>query len=99
MTNKKITRATVKSFINKNSSNLFLNVKSSFDGMTDGCERHNGGFQEAKKTTEHQDNTLGVAGAWFVGDSRDYFTSFSNEIFEGVEVSNSCGHFILAVKK
>ncbi len=98
---KKITLTTVKSFIKKNRKDLFINVKSSFDGMTDGCEPRKDGFIFA--STEKQDtcreNTLGVAGAWFVFQSRDYFKPYSDDKFEGIEVSNACGHFILAVKK
>ena len=34
----KITKATVKSFIKKNIDDMYINVRSSFDGMTDGLE-------------------------------------------------------------
>lgn len=95
----KITKATVKSFIKKNKATLFINVKSSFDGMVDGCTSHNDGFVPAKETTEHMEHTLGVVGAWFVGQSRDYFTAFEDETRTGVTVSNSCGLFVLAINK
>lgn len=96
---KKITLATVKSFVKKNSETLFINLKRDFDGMIDGERHHDGGFEPAKKTEEHKDMTLGICKAWFVGDSRDYFKAYEDETFTGISVSNCCGHFILAVKK
>ncbi len=94
----KTTKATVKSFIRRNEGNLFINVKSSFDGMTDCCEPLHDGFVKANKTEEFSERTLGIAGAWFVGQSRDYFTPYNVNGYNGYEVSNSCGHFIIAVK-
>jgi hypothetical protein len=98
-TTKKITIATVKSFVRKNIDGLFINVKSKFDGMTDCVESRHDGFGKAAKTEDHKDHTLGVSGAWFVGGSRDYFTAFENEDYTGIQVSNSCGRFVLAIKK
>lgn len=95
----KITKATIKSFIRKNIDNLYINVQSSFDGMTDCCESREGGFTKAVTTQDHPEHTIGVSGAWFVGDSRDYFSAFENDTFKGYEVYNCCGHFNLAVKK
>lgn len=95
---KKITLATLKSFIRRNEGKLFVNVKSSFDGMVDGCEPQHGGFQ-AQRPASHSKNTLGIAGVWLVGSSRDYFTAFDNGDFEGIEVSNCCGRFIVATSK
>lgn len=96
---KKITLATVKSFIKKNSDKLYINVKSSFDGMTDCCESRYNGFVKAVATAEHPDHKQGVEGAWFVGSSRDYFKAFENAELTGIEVYNSCGHFVLAIAK
>lgn len=93
---KKITMATVKSFIKEQTGTLYINVTSKFDGMVDGCEPVKGGFMKAAATTEHADHTKGVAGAWFVGGSRDYFQYYNDGKFEGIEVSNSCGRFVLA---
>ncbi len=96
--NKKITLATLKKFVRDNSGQLFINVKSSFDGMTDGLEWLNGGFGAAIETTDHIDHTLGIKGAWLVGSSRDYFGHYNDNTYSGIEVSNSCGHFIIAIK-
>jgi hypothetical protein len=95
----KLTKATVKSFIKKNAEQLHINLKSRFDGMTDCVESVNGGFEKAKTTQEHIEYTLGIAGAWFVGSSRDYFSQYEDSTMTGIIVSNSCGSFILAVQK
>lgn len=94
----KTTLATIKSFIRKNSDNLFINEKSSFDGMTDCCESLNNGFQKVQKAESNFKNNLGIQGAWFVGNSRDYFYTYNENGYIGYEISNSCGHFILAKK-
>ena len=45
------------------------------------------------------ENTLGYKGVWLVGSSRDYFTAFDNGEFEGIEVYNCCGGFVVAIPK
>ena len=100
-TTKKITRATFKSFI-KNNTNLFLNNKSSFDGMVDGVMPSREGFKPAVQTTRHENShkyNLGIEGVWLVGSSRDWFTHYEDDQFIGIEVTNCCGDFILATKK
>ena len=95
---KKITLATVKSFIKNNQGNLQILTKSRFDGMIDGCA--NTGeveFSPVRKTENNDSHTLGIKGAWFVGSSRDYFTEYNENGFIGIEISNCCGHFTLAV--
>jgi hypothetical protein len=100
---KKITLSTVKSFIKKNRENLFINVKSSFDGMTDGVEQLHNGFTKIKpdKTisinSDYYNSTQNIQGAWFVGSSRDYFTAYNSGNLTGFEISNFCGTFILAI--
>ena len=94
----KPTKTTIKSFI-KNADNLFINVKSSFDGMTDMCEAQKDGFTKVEKTEDNIKNTLGIKGAWFVGSGRDYFTIYNENGMIGYTISNCCGHFILAIKK
>lgn len=104
MADKKITLATVKSFVKKNFDNLYIKNESDFDGMQDcvtQCEDKP--FRKVKK--DERDNeytnkrTLCIAGAWFVGSSRDYFSEYEDNNFTGIEVYNSCGSFILAVGK
>lgn len=95
----KITRATVKSFIKKNFDNLYINRKSRFDGSVDCVMPVKGGFKKVCATDWHEKYTLGVEGAWFVGNSRDSFSEYEKEGYKGIEVYNCCGSFILAVKQ
>jgi len=95
----KITITTIKSFIKKN-PNLFIKVRSEFDGMVDGITfNSDAAFNLAKPSDRHFANNMGIQGAWFVLNSRDWFNAFENDNFIGYEVSNSCGSFILAIKK
>jgi hypothetical protein len=100
---KKITLATVKKFIRDNRDQLYINVKSSFDGMTDCVESLHDGFVKASEDTDThtKEHTLGIKGAWFVGQSRDYFSPYDNigKDMTGIEVSNSCGSFVLAIPR
>lgn len=96
----KITLATVKSFIKKNAGNLFIKVISDFDGMTDGLEFKKGAqFEKAEPETRLVEETLGIKGAWFVGQSRDYFKAYEDDRFIGFHVWNSCGSFDIAIEK
>ena len=94
----KITKSTIKSFINNNISALYINVRSKFHGDCDSDISSGGGFSWARKDESNGSYTLGVEKAWFVGNSRDYFTAYEDGQFSGYEVYNSCGSFVLAVK-
>lgn len=96
---KRVTLATFKSFLRKNEGKLFIKVKSEYDGMTDGIEQVKGDFVPAIKEDGNLDNTLGYKGVWIVRCGRDYFEKYEDDRFEGIEVSNCCGNFIVAVKK
>lgn len=102
---KRITLATIKSFIRKNRENLFINVTSSFDGMHDCCVGQNGGWQKAEedktdsKQSDYHERTQRIKGAWFVGSSRDSFSEYNKGGYRGFSIYNSCGSFILAVKE
>lgn len=97
---KKVTLSTLKSFVKKNSNNLYINVKSSFCGYTDCVQSINGGFSKAEiKESINVKHTLGIDGAWLVGSSRDYMSHFENENFVGIDVYNSCGRFVIAIAK
>lgn len=99
-TTKKVTRATLKTFINKNINNLYIKNKSNFDGMVD-CVMDNQGAQYRKAVPATAESTynLGIAGAWFVGQSRDYFEVIETAEYFGYNVSNCCGSFDLVIKK
>lgn len=96
---RKATMATVKSFIRKNADSLHILTKSSFDGMTDGCESTGQKeFSPVKKSEQFFKNNLGIAGAWFVGSSRDSIVPFDANGYTGFSIYNCCGSFTLAVK-
>lgn len=101
---KKPTLATLKAFIRKNEANLFIRVKSQFDGMTDGTE-----YLSSPKFTpasEHKtewaesckDHTLGFQGLWLVKQSRDYITEIKEDGFIGFHVYNCCGSCDIGIK-
>ncbi len=97
--NKKTTLATIKAFVRRNASGLYVRTTSSFDGMTDCVQSVKGEFRKVESLeASHKSNTLGIQGAWFVGGSRDYFDAYDENGFKGYRVYNSCGSFILAVK-
>lgn len=96
---KKITLATIKSFVRKNQE-MYIKCTSKFDGMVDCVMSIDGSaFTRALPSDRNHDRTLGIAGAWFVGDSRDYFDAFDDGVFTGYRVHNCCGSFYLAIKK
>lgn len=98
----KITLATIKRFIKANRASLHISVRSRFDGMID-CERFTDDpeFSPALDPDEgrNHSNCLGIAGAWFVFGSRDYFQPYDDGQFAGYRVSNCCGSFVLAIQK
>ena len=110
-TAKKITVATVKSFIKKNRAALLVRVKSSFDGMqdmVDTCDDQR--FKPAQCveyycTETHKyipvaaenKHSMGIMGVWFCG--RDMCNAFETETVRGFEVYNCCGNWFVAVAK
>ena len=94
---KKITLATVKSFIKRNSDSIYTQEISSFSGMSD-CVEHLSVSEREWKKTEASD-VMGFNGVYFVGRGRDYFSISEDDTYYGVRVYNSCGSGILAVKK
>jgi len=96
---KKITRATIKSFIKKNRDNLYIKNQSSFNGMTDGVDPcHDQSISKAGSTDKNNQYNLGIPGAWFVGSSRDSFYYSEIGSFKGYEVYNCVGTFYLLIK-
>jgi len=95
----KITLATLKSFAKRNADKLFVKEVSEFNGMTDCVETNR--IAEFKPTEMNDKKgyfRTGIQGVYTVGSSRDYFTYYSDGTFTGIEVTNSCGTTILAVK-
>jgi hypothetical protein len=91
--NKKITMATLKSFI-KNANNLFVETKSRFNGMFDGIEY----FKDTEMIQIEKADAIGYKGVYCVGRSRDYFTYKEKDGYIGIQVSNACGCEILWTK-
>ena len=97
---KKITKATFKSFIKKNRDQLYIRNRASFDGMCDGLEwNKNPQFKPVEHDGEFAEHTLGLKGIWLVGSSRDYFSAYDDDNFTGIKVSNCCGYFEVGVRK
>lgn len=102
MTTQKVTLATIKAFIRKHRAELLIAYLSDFDAMVDGVRpTDNKAFRPAKAPEEGQNhaNRLGIAGAWFVFGSRDYFTAFERDGVTGYHVYNCCGSFDIGIRK
>ena len=98
-TEKKITKSTFKSFINKNREKLLVAKLSSFDGMID-CVTETGSKEFCQaKSAGSEAYTLGVAGVWLVSGSRNWFSRYETETHVGFEWSNCCGSGIVAIAK
>lgn len=100
---KKATLATVKSFIRRElrNRNLYIKKLSAFNGMIDCVEnvKDDFSFVSALNYDETNKYSLGIPGVWFVNGSRDYTTPYADDAFIGYEVYNSCGSFVVAMKK
>lgn len=100
-TKKKITLATIKAFLRRQekAGNLHINVLSSFDGMVDCVMPLHDGFNPVEYTDHSLKNTLGINGAWFVGQSRDSFEEYADDNYIGYKIYNCCGSFIIAMQR
>ena len=90
---KRITLASLKKFIKENKDNLYAFRSNDFDGMTDCVQevKQSSKKVKASKINLEDKNTLGIGAIWLVGSSRDWFKWFSDEIFEGIHISNCFG--------
>lgn len=99
---KKITLATIKSFVKKNRAHLLIKHISHCRRMIDGTAySENPEFapvQPSAMTWADPSCTMDIQGAWFVGGSRDYFSLLKVEGYFGYHVYNCCGSFDLAVE-
>ena len=94
METKKVTMATVKAFVRKNSDNLYAKVTSSFSGMTDCVED-----VEDEFTKVSSEDALGIKGVYTVGSSRDHIKPFEDDKHIGFRISNCCGCGYLVTPK
>ena len=93
----KITLATFKKFVNTHRDHLLIKNLNNFDGMVDGVrDCQNKSFRNATTTTPNEHN-LGINGIWLVTQSRDYFNHYSKDGLTGIEVTNCCGNFVVAI--
>jgi hypothetical protein len=110
---KRITIATVKSFIRKNRERLLINVSSRFDGMQDmAVDTGMNGFAPIRaetrfchdtrqyvETSHDNASTMGISGVWFVGSGNNWCNAFETETHRGFTVDNCCGSWTVAVAK
>jgi hypothetical protein len=94
----KITLATVKSFIKKNSTNLYLMRHHKFDGSYDGIRFDpNPAFEQVNYNPVSDAHRLGIDGAWFTFGG-NHFTPYDDGVYTGFDVYNCCGNFVIAIK-
>ena len=94
---KKITLATLKSFIRKAGDNLHVMRKSRFDGMQDMVVACKTPFEKARTADISCERNCGVEGVWVVRGGRNLFEEYNQDGFFGIEVYNCCGSFVVAV--
>jgi hypothetical protein len=95
--NKRITKATLKSFLKNHQDNIYINETSSFDSFDDMVSSINNGFKKVDFDLNNHKNTLGYEGIWLVG--KDFYKSYDDDKFTGIEYSNCCGSAIIAILK
>jgi len=93
---KRVTKTALKSFINKNRPELYINVKSEYDGMIDCLTNVHGRFQKAKTENDNGHN-LGIENVFVT--ERTFFNAYEDDDFIGIEYYNCCGGAIIAIKK
>ena len=86
---KKITKATLKSFLNKNKT--YTKQTNDFDGSDDCLKNIDRKFELNTRSTGDVLKDVLVY-------SRNFFNSYNDGQFEGIEVSNCCGRHIIAKK-
>ncbi len=101
MNTTKPTKATLKSFVNKNRGSLLIKNESDFDGMIDSVTSNEN--PRWRKATENNsanriNYTLGIQGIHLVGGSRNYISYFNTETLSGFHVCNCCGSFSVAIE-
>ena len=96
---KKITLATVKSFAKRNAEFLYVKNISDFDGMVDGVRQNEGAtFRIPEGQLDLTNSHTWGIGCWFVLGGRDWFSPYNQDGWNGLEVSNYCGNFVIAVR-
>jgi hypothetical protein len=103
LSTKKITLATLKSFIKRNENEILIKVNSTFDGMTDCVMGVNDNYTKLVKSEQNHEftlkRTLGYDKVWLVGQSNDYFRLIDDANHIGINVFNCVGSFDVVIKK
>lgn len=105
MQSKKITLTTFKSFIKKNEKNLFVQTKSKFDGMIDGCNYFKNPpfepvqWREGTGLNMEFKSNFNIQSLYIVPGSRNSFSPFENENYIGIDVYNCCGSWRVCIPK
>lgn len=101
---KKLNKNHFNNFVKKNAENLYMIVYQDFNGMVDMVEKVD--QPEFKKVVKVQfqpcrDVLLRDAGDKLKIAFRDgnSFDPYENDEYQGIEVYNCCGKFVVAVKK
>jgi hypothetical protein len=95
---RKITKATFKSFIKKNRDKLHIKITGILNPIEDGMDFKKSEFEPAKSINKYLDYTLGIEGIYLVDFRRgNYFKPYKDDNFTGIEVSNCCTYFTVAV--
>lgn len=73
---------------------LYIKVKSKFDGMTDSVEyTKQEGYELAQREDTYHECNLGVSGVWIVSSSGNLVKEVQENGLVGYEVYNCCGCF------
>ena len=94
-TTKKITRATLKSFIKRNLGSLYLDIVNDHSGYSIFEPK---GFQVAKEETKSSDHNLGIVGLWTT-ITGDELTLFEDDKYVGIKIRSVVVNNVIAVKK
>jgi hypothetical protein len=97
---KRITLATIKSFIRKNKENLFIRTTRSYDLIESFSKTSdNLNFRPIESTDLSIQYTLGIKDVWIAGQGRDGFLAYENDKYIGYDIYNVCHAFNLVIKK
>lgn len=96
---KKITKSTLKAFINKAFENLFVKVESDFDPYTDCLENIKKPWKKATIDNDSgsQKYTLGINDIWITSSTN--YRIYKDNTFIGIYWFNCCGSGMVAVKQ
>lgn len=100
---KKLNRANFKSFIKKQAPVLYIKQYSQFDGMVDGISYNkNPVFEKVGSYVIQSDRDIIIRGEngvfGMVFRDGNSFSAYNDGQFEGIEVYNCCGKFVVGIQ-